>query len=424
MVSEVPRNPPGAPGPPDVDALMERVRAGVAEKLASGVYTQADLDEVRRIELEIRERSGFGTDPSDDVARLHNLWDPLGPYTFTSHRGHVGTLIVAAKGLLRKLTKPFAKVALARQTEFNGAVARLFSGTALSVEALLLKYDELVRRHQELHALCGELLAEVRRHQARLESIDRAGLPAAAVPALSRPPQPAAASRPVSYLTFEEKHRGPGETIKERQRSYLRHFIGAPGRVLDAGCGRGEFLDLLREAGIPASGIDQDAEMAARAREKGLDVAVGDLFAHLAALPDGSLGGLFAAQVVEHLSTDGLVCLVRLAHAKLAPGGRFVAETINPGCLGTFSGAFYLDLTHTRPVHPEALRFLLEETGFREVDLEFSAPFPPEMKLQVLEVPRWFHEVDKDFVRVVNDNFGRLNGLIYGAQDYAAVATR
>jgi SAM-dependent methyltransferase len=423
MTTEGSQETPGAPEPPDVDALMERVRAGVADKLARGVYTQADLDEVRRIELEIRERGDFGTDPADDVARLHASWDPVGPHTFTSHRGGVGKLIVAAKQSLLRLIRPLTSVALARQAEFNGAVARLLSGAALGVEALVLKHDELERRHQELHARCGELLAEVRRLQARLEAVDRAGLPAAAVHSPSRP-KPAAGTPPLSYLTFEEKHRGPGAAIKETQRAYLRHFVGAPGRVLDAGCGRGEFLEILREAGVPAYGVDQDAEMAARSRGKGLDVAVGDLLAHLEALPDGSLGGIFAAQVIEHLSTDGLVSLVRLAHAKLAPGGRFVAETINPGCLATFSGAFYLDLTHTRPVHPEALRFLLEETGFREVDLEFSAPFPPEMKLQVIDVPRWFHDVDKDFVRTVNDNFGRINGLVYGCQDYAAVARR
>jgi SAM-dependent methyltransferase len=423
MTTEGSQGTPGAPEPPDVDALMERVRAGVADKLARGVYTQADLDEVRRVELEIRECSNFGTDPTNDVARLHALWDPLGPHSFTSHRGRVGALIVAAKQLLLRFARPFASVVLARQTEFNGAVARLLSGSALGVEELMLKHDELERRHQELHARCGHLLTEVRRLRARLESVDRAGLPAAAVHAPVRA-VPAADASPLSYLAFEEKHRGPGEAIKEKQRAYLHHFLGAPGRVLDAGCGRGEFLEILREAGIPAYGVDQDAEMAARGREKGLDIAVGDLLSHLEGLPDGSLGGVFAAQVIEHMSTDGLVSLVRLAHAKLAPGGRFIAETINPACLATFSGAFYLDLTHIRPVHPEALRFLLEETGFREVDLEFTAPFPPEMKLQEVEAPVWFHDIGKDFLRTVNDNFGRINGLVYGYQDYAAIARR
>ncbi|HEY6001078.1 MAG TPA: class I SAM-dependent methyltransferase [bacterium] len=429
MTDENAPTAPAGAGRPDVDALMERVRAGVADKLARGVWTKEELDRVARLELRVRERVDFGPDPTEDLALLHTHWDPLGPPRFSSHRGAVGRLIVRAKGLLYKLVRPFATVALQRQTDFNSAVMRLLTGATLGVrpleeshEALLLKHDELERSHLELNARCGELLAEVRRLQARLESVERAGLAPEAIAAPRA--VPAAGPSPLSYLAFEEKHRGPGEAVKEKQRLYVRHFAGAPGPVLDAGCGRGEFLELLREAGIAASGVDADPEMAARGREKGLDIAVGDLFAHLERLPDGALGGLFAAQVIEHLTTAELVAFVRLAHAKLAPGGRLVAETINPTSLATFSGAFYLDLTHTRPVHPEALRFLLEATGFTAVELEFTSPIPDAMKLQPIDVAHWLRDADREFVRLVNDNFGRLNGLVYGPQDYAAVATR
>src|SRR5438445_404478 len=104
----------------------------------------------------------------------------------------------------------------------------------------------------------------------------------------------------------------------ERQRAYgdgLRE--AAP--VLDVGCGRGEFLALLREAGVEARGVDADADMVAFARGEGLDVEQGDALAALAALADGSLGGIFLAQVVEHLPPTVLVRLLELAHAKLRP---------------------------------------------------------------------------------------------------------
>jgi SAM-dependent methyltransferase len=216
-------------------------------------------------------------------------------------------------------------------------------------------------------------LTEVRRLEARLESVDRAGLPSASRAAA--PPLPRAApddepASALSYLAFEEKHRGPGAAVKEKQRTYLSHFVGVPARVLDAGCGRGEFLEILREGGVPAYGIDLDPEMAARARDKGLDVTTGDLLGHLAALPDGSLGGIFAAQVIEHMVTDELVSFARLAHAKLAPGGRFVAETINPASLATFAGSTST-CAHSRA---EGLALSAGGTGFRNA-LE-SPPFP------------------------------------------------
>jgi len=206
------------------------------------------------------------------------------------------------------------------------------------------------RRHQDLAARCGELLAEVRRLQARLESVERASLPkeAACLPAAT-PPDPRALAAVLPRLRGEApRPRGGRQGEAAGLRAALR---GRPRRGARRRLRPREFLELLREEGIPASGVDLDAEMAACARAKGLDAVTGDLFAHLEALPDASLGGVFAAQVVEHLTTAELVALVRLARAKLAPGGRFLAETVNPTCLATFAGAFYLDLT-THPPDP------------------------------------------------------------------------
>jgi hypothetical protein len=210
MTSETAPPPPEAPERPDVDALMERVRAGVAEKLAGGVYTREELDRVAAAALAIREEGDFGPDTGDDVARLHETWDPLGPFAFSSHRGGLGRLIVAAKQAVRAALRPVAAIFLVRQTAFNGAVTRLLTRATNGVntleashDALLLKHDDLARRHLELTGRCGDLLAEVRRLQARLEATERASLPAEALaPAVAAPA--AAGPSPLSYLAFEE----------------------------------------------------------------------------------------------------------------------------------------------------------------------------------------------------------------------------
>src|SRR6188472_231332 len=123
--------------------------------------------------------------------------------------------------------------------------------------------------------------------------------------------------------------RGSTADVRERQRPYVDDFRGAA-PVLDVGCGRGEFLGLLREAGIEARGVDADADMVAFARGAGLDVVQADAVAYLEGLDDGSLGGVFAAQLVEHLPPAALLRLLQLAARKLRPGGLLVAETINP----------------------------------------------------------------------------------------------
>src|SRR5262249_41483255 len=121
------------------------------------------------------------------------------------------------------------------------------------------------------------------------------------------------------YVEFENQFRGSQEAIRERLESYLTYFAGTAD-VLDVGCGRGEFLDLLASRGIRARGLDLNHEMVEVCRARGLDVAEGDVVSYLHAQPDGSLGGLFAAQVVEHLAPSYLLRFLELACHKLRPG--------------------------------------------------------------------------------------------------------
>jgi O-antigen chain-terminating methyltransferase len=177
--------------------------------------------------------------------------------------------------------------------------------------------------------------------------------------------------------------------------------------VLDVGCGRGEFLSLLREAGVDARGIDADADMVAYARGEGLDVEQADALDRMAALEDGSLGGIFAAQVVEHLPPSTLTRLLELAALKLRPGGVFVAETINP--LSPLAlRSYFADLTHAQPLVPETLALLAEQAGFRQVETRFLNE--PDEKLAAPDDP------------VIAANVRRLNELLFGPLDYAIIA--
>src|SRR6202008_1322116 len=119
-------------------------------------------------------------------------------------------------------------------------------------------------------------------------------------------------------------------------------------------------------------------------RRKGLDAETGDALTYLRAGPDGSLGGLFAAQVVEHLEPTYLTRLLAAAFDKLRPGAPIVLETINPACWFAFFESYIRDLTHVRPVHPDTLKYLLVATGFQPVEVRYRAPYPESEKLQRL----------------------------------------
>src|SRR5439155_4132093 len=208
------------------------------------------------------------------------------------------------------------------------------------------------------------------------------------------------------YCAFGSRMRGSTETVRERQRVYVDDFRGsAP--VLDVGCGRGELLGLLREAGIDARGVDADADMVAYARGEGLDVEQADALAYLEALEDSSLGGVFAGQVVEHLPPPALLRLLELAARKLRPGGLLVAETINP--LSPLAlRSYFADLTHAQPLVPETLELLARQAGFAETEVRFLNE--PAERLTEPDDP------------VIAANVRRLNELLFAPLDYAILA--
>ncbi|MGH2841504.1 MAG: methyltransferase domain-containing protein, partial [Solirubrobacteraceae bacterium] len=178
-----------------------------------------------------------------------------------------------------------------------------------------------------------------------------------------------ASSDDATYRSFEDIFRGHEQLIQARQRPYAEAFAGAAW-VLDLGCGRGEFLDALAELGVGARGVDLDESMVRRSSEKGHEVVLGDAASHLRDLDDGSVPGIFAAQVVEHLDASALTELLELVESKLAPGGLAILETVNPHNPSALK-AFWTDTTHHHPLFPEVLLALVRLAGFESGEVRF-----------------------------------------------------
>ncbi|MCD4674942.1 MAG: methyltransferase domain-containing protein, partial [Desulfobacula sp.] len=234
---------------------------------------------------------------------------------------------------------------------------------------------------------------------------------------------PTDADEVMNYFLFEEKYRGSTEDIKQRQSIFLEHFKNCQ-KVLDIGCGRGEFLSLLKENGIGGTGIDLNEDMILYCQKNGLDVSQGNALTYLQSLKDKSLDGVFSGQVVEHLQPDELISLVKLCYDKMKFGTYFVAETVNPTCLSVFANSFYMDLSHVKPVHPATIKFLMESVGFRDVEFKFFSPHPDEAKLEKFEVGDGMDDVGRRQLEVMNANIDKLNGLLYGYQDYAVIGKK
>ncbi len=171
-------------------------------------------------------------------------------------------------------------------------------------------------------------------------------------------------------------------------------------------------LSLLREAGHDVIGVDTDAGMVAACQAEGLPALVEDGIHYLSRANDGTLKGIFCAQVVEHLITPELERLISLSQQKLKRGGVLVVETINPRSSYALGNHFYADTSHVRPVHPETLRYICEQVGFSRVQLEERSPHP--MLKTTGELPDG----------AVGEAVGALLQSVFGYQDYVIVATK
>jgi SAM-dependent methyltransferase len=296
------------------------------------------------------------------------------------------------KRFLRKLMRWYVEPLAADQRVFNDSVLKL-------VDALSERADSSAAAREQAERLVREL-------EERLERLERRG-PAAAGPSTPTTvaTQPAAASVP-DYFAFESRMRGSIESVRERQRRYLDDLQHDPA-VLDIGCGRGELLGLLREAGVEARGIDADADMVAYAQGDGLEVEQADLVEYLEGVSAGSLGAIFMGQVVEHLPAPTLLLALRLAAAKLRPGGVLIAETINPLSPIALRN-YFADLTHAQPLVPETLELLARQSGFAKTEIRFLNE--PAERLTEPDDP------------VIAANVRRLNELLFAPLDYALVA--
>ena len=353
----------------------------------AGVSPPEDID-VEALYEQLQAELRRGPSGGDRMAATRALAERFWAVTPERELGRGPKAFV--KRVLRKLMRWYVEPVAADQRIVNDSVLKL-------IDALAERADDAAAARGRAERLVGELEERL----ARVERRERGG----SVAPVTVAGQPTAAAVP-DYFAFESRMRGSVESVRERQRRYVDDFRGQ-GPVLDIGCGRGELVALLGEAGIDARGVDADADMVAYARGDGLDVEQADAVAHLDGLSDGSLGGIFMGQVVEHLPPAVLVRVFELAAAKLRPDGLLIAETINPLSPIALRN-YFADLTHTQPLVPETLELVARQAGFRETELRFLNE--PAERLTEPDDP------------LIAANVRRLNELLFGPLDYALVA--
>jgi len=360
-----------------------------------------------------------------------------------ANRQSIEATIGAMRGELEKLQTFHTTLVLYLQTitrfvdtkdrsEHIATLANLTSaGLAGVADEFRRHWESMVAREQRYVGAVDELrtsIASVQQTGLMLKRELERGLAAGAQPAASAPPRPPAPAidsvNAYKYVAFENRFRGSEADIRARLLQYVELFDGAD-NVLDLGCGRGEFLALLRERGIRAHGLDINHEMIEACRAAGLEALEGDALAYLESLPDASLGGLIAVQVVEHFQPAYLTTFLDVAYHKLKPGAKIVLETLNPSCWFAFFEAYIRDITHAWPLHPETLKFLVVASGFQRVDLRWLSPYPSDAKLQHVELPAGARTASlAALTQAFNENVDKANAVMFSYLDYAVVGQR
>lgn len=225
------------------------------------------------------------------------------------------------------------------------------------------------------------------------------------------------------YFEFYNEFRSSPEDVKKHQSRFIKYFKGCK-QVLDIGCGRGEFLELLKDEKIGGYGVDMDQEMVDLCLSKRLSVKKIDAISYLKSLKDGALDGIFTDDVVEHLDANYLYKMLKLCARKLQKGRHMVIVTVNPLSWVTFSNIFYVDLTHKKPIHPEAMIYIMKDAGFESVEVKFVSMLPEREKLSKIEIEPSIDNGEKKRLETYNHNVEMLNDVLFGPENYAAIAKK
>ena len=340
----------------------------------------------------------------------------------STHRRRLGSFVAFSKKAFARAFRPFIRDALETQARFNDQVFAAFSILEERERAANEHIAELQRELRELRTAGADVHLDLDSQlQLLRDRMLKAGarLGDASAAAASAGNGEMSTMPPEVYRLFHLEA-STFETSKRIYRDYVPYFQSCR-RVVDLGCGRGPFLEALQEAGIPAYGVDVNELLLEECRARELNAVHADAIQHLESLVPGAVDGIFAGHLVEHLDLPALLRLIALAYSRLAEGGVFLFESPNTENLLVLSSAYFRDLTHQMPRHPETYRLLVEAAGFKEIQRLSSHPADESYKFLAMPANP---AIPDDVRHAVNANVEKLNQFFYSDLNFAVLGRK
>lgn len=351
-----------------------------------------------------------------DLDCIKTGWNVQVDYSISTHRPIAGWALVKGRTMVHDEVRRYIDPMIKRQTEFNSSLARLFieavrrmdliesriyqpvdisAGPTLDPEICKEIEDTVKSAVAAVNAdvdgkawLAGVLEDRIRHHDEQLSSKERP--------------------------SFSRDH-------SDQVRSVIDRYLAGSQSVLDIGCGRGTFLEVMAELGIDAHGVDNDPSMVDFCTFGGLSAEKSDAIAYLENTADAGLDGILLDQLIDRLDPGYLMRLLCLCSKKLKVGGYLIIDIISPVSSSSFAG-FYLDTADRRSVNLEALKFLLSAEGFLEVEVRSTSSVPDEARLRKMDQDDSLAERERRMIEIYNHNIEMLNNVLFGARDYLLVA--
>jgi O-antigen chain-terminating methyltransferase len=443
----------------NIESVMGKIKENIHRRKTAGELPH-DPDALTAPFFTSGSNSPFNRSTIHDLTYINSNWDiSNNSYFISSHHPYLGKMLVKGRQIVHGEVRRYVDPIISRQTGFNASAVRIINQTTQKCSVLEQQCTYLERmgeghtqKQKELEDLIvsGQRLLDqkisqcidmvdtaierkiderIQDHLSQMnENIhERAWLAQILEDRIrkglgQKSYGPVIPSAELNYYLFEERFRGPRESIKQQQLAFLSFFENCS-CVLDIGCGRGEFLEILKDHSIGSIGIDFDPDMIRFCRSRKLNVELTDAITYLEKVADNSIDGIFIDQVVEHLEPDYLVRMLSACFRKMKPGANIIVETVNPLSLASFFN-FYLDMSHHKPVHPLTLKFLLESVGFRSNEIKYYSTIPDEVKLQKIHSDEKISDNEQKILNTYNSNIEQLNNLLWGPRDYAIIGKK
>lgn len=419
---------------------MPNMEAGKG-RISGGAEEDRVLKELSR---RLREKSGNGhrIEPFDESALMENVhlvnayYDKNVPGEPESGRPRLGRLAAFVKRLVRKATSWHVNPALDNQRLFNAHVTRSINEMKKYLDHLQINEDILSTiMHRDLALFRANILFLNRDLERRMIDFEREISSARNGDTEEEKAEKTGDNgggdgnrlvASLDVLTLEQRVHGSPRMVRDRQRVYLEYLSGS-NNVVALGCGRGELLQLLRQEGIPTRGTETNPALVEYCADHDLDVTCADPVEFLSSQGEASLDGIALFRFAGHQPPARLMAMLGLCRQKLGDDGVLIIETPNPFSLYAVSSYALEDSEMVHPLHPETLKLLCLSFGFRDPEVMFLNPLPPEEHLEEIDPAATGAVLEprqQELFHQVNQNFLKINRLLFSHRDYALIAKR